>query len=167
VKKYLSAFVVGFGAGVIQVVPVAKSFACCLIIPAASVIALSLHQKANKYPYPIEFRQAAIIGLLTGIWAALFGTFFDVFITFITKNNDVIASFGQLQKMIASFPFDKTVKKEVTSLLSQIVKEISTTGFSLLYTISVAFNNFIVDSIFGFVGGIIGMRILNMKNENP
>ncbi len=165
-KKYLSAFVVGFGAGVIQVVPVAKSFACCLIIPAASVLALSLHQKANKNPFPIEFKQAAVIGLLTGLWAALFGTFFDVFITFVTKNNDVIASFGQLQKMVASFPFDKVVKKEVTDLLSKIVREISTTGFSLLYTISVGFNNLIVDTIFGFVGGVIGMQILNSKNRS-
>ncbi len=165
-KKYLSAFVVGFGAGVIQVVPVAKSFACCLIIPAAAALALSLDQKANKYTFPIEFKRAAVIGLLTGLWAALFGTFFDVFITFVTKNNDVIASFGQLQKMVTSFPFDETVKKEVMSLLSTIVNDISSKGFSWLYTISVGFNNLIVDTIFGFVGGIIGMQILNSKSRN-
>lgn len=164
-NKYISAFVVGFGAGVLQVVPVAKSFSCCLIIPAAAVIALILDQKATKDTSPIPFSKAAIFGILTGLWAALFGTSFDVLITFITKNNDVIAAYGELQNVLSNFPFDDALKKEVSGLLNMVIEDIKATGFSMLYTFSVLVNNLVVDIIFGFIGALVGMQILNSRNS--
>ncbi len=164
-KKYISAFVAGFGAGVLQVVPIAKSFACCLIIPAAAFIALSLDQKASKNYEPISFSKAATFGLLTGLWAALFGTVFDIFITLITKNNDIIAAFGQIQSMLGNFPVSEGLKQEVSTMLNLVVEQIKSTGFSFLYTFSVLINNLVVDVIFGFVGGVIGMQILNARNR--
>lgn len=164
-KKYISAFVAGFGAGVMQVVPIAKSFACCLIIPAAAFISLSLDQKANKNYDEISFSKAATFGLLTGLWAALFGTAFDIFITLITKNNDIIASFGQIQSMLGNFPVSEALKQEVSTMLNLVVEQIKSTGFSFLYSFSILVNNLIVDLIFGFVGGIIGMQILNARNR--
>lgn len=165
-RKNLSAFVVGFGAGVIQVVPVAKSFSCCLILPAAAVLALSLEQKSTGDYSPITFQRAAITGILTGLWAALFGTFFDLFITFITHTNDVVGAYGELQKMISSFPLDETVKKQVSALLNGVITQIKETGFSALYAFSALINNLILDTLFAFIGGVIGMRILNSRHSS-
>ncbi len=165
-KKYLSALVVGFGAGVIQVVPVAKSFSCCLILPVAAFLALQLEQKSKGDYSQISFGKAATISLLTGFWAAIFGTFFDVFITFITHNNDIVAAYGELQNFLSTLPLTSDVKQEVAKLFSGIVTEITETGFSFLYTFSALINNLILDTIFAFIGGIIGMRILNSRNAN-
>jgi hypothetical protein len=77
-KKYLSAFVCGFGAGVLQIVPVAKSFSCCLIIPAAAFLALVLEQKSTNNFTRILPGKAILIGLVTGLYAAIFGSFFDI-----------------------------------------------------------------------------------------
>ncbi len=164
-NKYIAAFVAGFGAGVLQVVPVAKSFSCCLIIPAAAVIALILDRKARNDNSKIEFSRAAVFGILTGLWAALFGTAFEVLITFITKSNDVVAAFGQLQNVLNQFPFDDQLKKEVSLLMNGVVEDIKATGFSLLYTLSVIVNNLFVNTIFGLIGGVIGMQILNRSSE--
>lgn len=163
-KKYLSAFVVGFGAGVLQVVPVAKSFACCIIIPLAAYFALMLDQKANKnFNVIMPVSKAVVIGLLTGIYAAVFGSFFDVLITFITKNNDIIAVFPEFQKMINNFPITDGLKNEVLNLYSSVITQIKDTGFSTLYALSILFNNLIINSIFGLIGGVVGVQIINSR----
>ena len=165
-KKYLSAFVVGFGAGVMQVVPVAKSFACCIIIPLAAYFALMLDQKANKSINTImPVSRAVIIGLLTGVYAAFFGSFFDVFITFITKNNDIIAVFPEFQKMLTNFPITEELRNEILNLYSSVIDQIKNTGFSFLYSLSILINNLIINAIFGLIGGVVGVQIINSRTK--
>lgn len=162
-KKYISSFVCGFGAGVLQVVPLVKSFSCCLIIPAASFIAIVLDRKANKSTSKTTMKHALMIGLMTGIYAALFGSLFDILITFITRNNDVVAMFPELQKMINNFPLSEEIRNEVINLFQIVRNDIIEHGFSILYTFSVIINNFLVDTIFGIIGGLIGAQIINSK----
>lgn len=57
-KKYLPSLVAGFGAGVLSVVPVLKSFACCLIVPAAAYLSIVLYQRANNLDERIETSKA-------------------------------------------------------------------------------------------------------------
>ena len=167
-KKYLSALVCGFGAGVLQVVPIAKSFSCCLIIPAAVVVALILDRKASNQPLNliIPIKKALLIGVFTGLYAALFGSVFDLLITFITKNNDLIAALPQIQKMIGDLPFDQVLRKELSDLFNLIAGEIKSSGFSVIYAISIIFNNLIMNTIFGLIGGLIGVQFINSKISN-
>lgn len=164
-KKYLSAFVCGFGAGVLQVVPVAKSFSCCIIIPAAAIIAIMLDRKAEGISSreEISTNRAIVIGALTGLYAALFGSFFDIFITFLTKSNDLVATYTQLQSTLNDFPISDALRNEVLALMERVKTDITETGFSFLYTLSVLVNNFIINTIFGFAGGLLGAQIINGK----
>ncbi len=165
-KKYLPSFVCGFGAGVLQVVPVAKTFTCCLIVPAAAFLAIYLEKKASNDEAVIDLKKGAIIGLITGLFAAVFGSFFDLFITFITKNNDMVSAFTDFQNMILNFPLDENLKTEILDLMANVVDEIKTTGFSALYAFSVIINNIVINPIFGIVGGLIGVKVLESKNSN-
>lgn len=162
-KKYISAFVSGFGAGVLQIVPVAKSFGCCLIVPIASYIAIILDRRATGNNGMMALKQGLIFGLVTGIYAALFGSFFDLLITFITHSNDFISVLSELQKVINNFPLDDKVKQEVFNMISNVAYDIQKYGFSLLYSLSVIFNNFIINPIFGMLGGLISAQIINSK----
>lgn len=164
-KKFLSPLIVGFGAGVLSIVPVAKSFGCCLIIPVAAFISLLLEQKANNDFSKIEIKKGLIFGLLTGLYAALFGSVFDFFITFVTKNNDLVATYSELQKIIYDFPISEVLKEEVMNILGGVVESIKSKGFSLIYTFSVLANNLILYSVFGILGGIIGAQILNSRSQ--
>jgi len=164
-KKYLPAIVAGFGAGVLHVVPIAKSLTCCLVVPLAAIAAIMLDQKANKSDDEISIKHGAMLGLMTGIIAALFGSFFDVFITFVTKSNDILSAFNELSQVIDSFPVPSDVKEEALQLMRSVANSISENGFSGLYTFSIIINNIIVDSIFGLIGGIVGTKILNAKNS--
>lgn len=163
-KKYLPALVAGFGAGVLHVVPVAKALTCCLVIPIAAVIAIILEQKSTNHTGEFELSRGAILGLLTGVIAALFGTFFDTLITFVTKNNEIIFAFNQISDAVGAIPIDAETKEEAMKLMEMVGDQIKNYGFSPLYTISILFNNLLVDSIFGLIGGLVGTKILNSRN---
>lgn len=165
-KKYISAFVAGFGAGVLQVVPVAKSFACCLILPVASFIALLLDKKANPTYEKITMKKGALFGLMTGLYAALFGTVFDIFITLITKNNDIISMLPELRKMIEAFPVSESLRTEVMTIFEQVRNDIIQYGFSPIYTFSIIINNAVINSIVGVIGGLVGAQVINQKMNN-
>lgn len=164
-KKYISTFVTGFAAGVFQIVPVAKSFACCLIIPFAAYFSLLLQQKANKDYSKITVKKAATFGFLTGLNAAIFSSLFEIIITLITKTNDLIVSIPEINKMLSEFPVDEAIRKEVAKLLSGVVYDITHYGFSFIYSFSIIANNFFINIIFGLIGGLIAMQILNKKNN--
>ncbi len=162
-KKHLPALVAGFGAGVLQVVPIIKSFSCLIIMPLAGIFALVLYQKSNKIITPISTQKAVVIGLMTGVFAGLFGTFFEILITFITKSNDLVYVVNDLYAFIEEFPVDQTVKSQVIELTESVVNSIKTTGFSFLYSFSVLVNNLIINPIFGLIGALIGLKFINSK----
>lgn len=165
-KKYLSAFVCGFGAGVLHIVPLVKSFSCCLVIPVAAFLALMLDQRASNSNKKIPMKRAIVFGFLTGMFAATFGSIFEIVITYITKHNDIIATFPDLQRMIQGFPVSEEIKTEALKLFQNIRDEILTSGFSLLYTFSIFVNYFIIDTIFGAIGGLIGAQVINSRISN-
>lgn len=162
-RKYLPALVTGFAAGVLSVVPIAKSFTCCLIVPLAAYFAIILDIRANSHVGVYELKRGAILGLMTGLFAAMFGSCFDILITFITKNNDIITAFNEMTNMIDSIPITEEIKKEVLALIQSVADSIRQNGFSPLYAMSIIFNNLIVDSIFGLIGGLVGTKFYNSR----
>jgi hypothetical protein len=160
----MPALVAGFGAGVLHVVPFTKALTCCLVVPLASVAAIMLEQKSNNIRGDIELNRGIILGLLTGIFAAFFGSFFDIFITFVTRNNEILTAFGDLTELVENFPVPENVKDESLKLMNSVARSIRETGFSAIYSFTVIFNNLIVDSIFGVIGGIIGTKVINARN---
>jgi hypothetical protein len=69
--------------------------------------------------------------------------------------------------MIADFPLELTqeMKDEILKLMTTVRDQITETGFSLLYSISVIFSNLFIDTIFGIIGGLVGAQILNNRNQ--
>ena len=162
-KKLLPSIVTGFAAGVLTTVPLLKNFACCLLLPAAAVFAVFLDQKANGEDENLLMSKGVVIGLMTGIFAAVFGSTFDILITYIAKSNDLVSTFSEMQNFISNFPINETMKQQITNMMQSMVDDISRTGFSLFYTVSVIVNNFISNSIFGVIGGLVGVQIYKSR----
>ncbi|MBX3007596.1 MAG: hypothetical protein KF816_06160 [Melioribacteraceae bacterium] len=162
-KKYISPFICGFGAGVLNVVPVVKSFGCCIIMPIAVYISLLLDIKASGNNKTIAIKKGIMFGLITGLYAALFSTSFEIIITFITKQNDLVNGFSEFQKMSDSLPFAQEIKNEVINLMASVREDIINYGFSFLYSISLLINNLVVNTIFGIGGGLISVQIINNR----
>ncbi len=135
-------------------------------MPIAAFLSLILDQKANHTVGKILTKKAIILGLTTGLFAAIFGSTFEIFITFVTRQNDIIASFPDLQRMLDTFPITEEIKQEVLHLFQNVRTEILATGFSWIYTFSILVNNFIINLIFGAIGGLVGAQIINSRTHN-
>ena len=104
-KKYLPALVTGFSAGVLHVVPIAKSLTCCLIVPIAAFISITLAAKSENILGNFSIKRGAYLGFLTGIFAAFFGSFFDIFIN--EQNTIINSTEGEtLKEDIITFSFE-------------------------------------------------------------
>lgn len=164
-KYFLPALVCGFGAAVLTTVPGIKSLACCLVIPAAGLIAVLLHQKINEITVPPGLKEVIIIGLYCGMVAAVFSTFFDLMLTFISHTNDFVESLPQTQALLKQYNMS-TIFQQTFSLLKSMAAEIKESGFSFLYAFAILFSNLIVDSVFGIIGSIIGLTFIRRKSVN-
>ncbi len=161
-KFFLPSLVAGFGAAVLTTVPGVREFGCCLIVPLAVVTAMLLYKKTNKAETAIPIKTGLLIGIFTGLIAALFSTFFDVIITLFTHSNDFVQTLPQTKEVLESFKFGEAAKQTI-DLMDGMARQITSTGFSFLYTIFILISNLIVDSIFGLFGGLLGRIIVNRR----
>lgn len=161
-KKYFPTFITGFAASVLSIVPGIKSFSCCLIVPGAAILALILDQKVNKSFEKIQINKAVMFGLMTGLFATFFITALDVLITFITKTNDFVEALPQSETLIGELKLGP-MAEESLKMMKQMGKEIQRTGFSALYLFILFMSNFFTNTIFGIIGGLVGMGLLNKR----
>jgi hypothetical protein len=163
-NKYLPSIVTGFGAAVLSTIPGIKNLNCCLIIPAAAFLSIYLYNKSTGNNSPIKLNKALSYGLITGLIAALFSSLFDILITFITHSNDLVAGLEQTEDMMRELNLGSLMDASM-EIMSTMVKEIKATGFSALYTVMILISNFFIFSIFGMLGGLLGMAVLNKRNR--
>jgi len=161
-NKLSPAIVCGFVAAVLNTIPGVKSLGCCLLLPAATVLSLYFYLRITSFSQNITAKTAMFIGLITGLSSAFFSGFFDLIITYIFHTNDLLLTLPQVEILLNTYNLGD-IGKETVAILRRMSKEITANGFSLTYTSFFLFNNIIIDSIFGIIGGLIGMSILNKK----
>jgi len=163
-SKFISPLVCGFGASVLTIVPGLKEISCCLIIPFAAGLSLYLYQKSNKSVEKISGKQAVIFGLMTGIFSAVFATLFEITFTAIFQTNDFVKSLPQVEIAFRSFA-PQNLLDDVFRIYKKMADDIQTKGFSLSYSIYFFMATSITSSIFGLIGGLLGMAFINRRNK--
>lgn len=161
-KQFTAPLVCGFGAAVLSIVPGLKSIACCLLVPLAAIISLYLDQKINNLKEPVSYRKAITFGLLTGLFAATFSTFFDIILTMITRTNDFVETLPDTESLMRNYNLGAFVEETIKAL-RVMANDIKHSGFSLLYMITILLSNLVTNSVFGLIGGLLGMKYLNKK----
>lgn len=161
-NKYLPSLVAGFGAAVLSTIPFLKALNFCLIVPLGSTLAIILLDKSQNGKIIINLKKAAILGLLTGIVTAVFSTSLDVLITFITKTNEFVETLPQTELMMQQLELGAFYTNSI-GLIKSMAAEIQQTGFSPVYTIALLSGNILVDSVFGLLGGLFGLSIINKQ----
>lgn len=163
-KKYLSALVCGFGAAVLTTIPGIQSIGCCLLAPVASVVAIYLYKKSQTGLIKIQTGNGILLGLLTGIFAALFASGFEIIITYITRTSDLVTSMPEAERVVKDMNLGPAAEESL-EVLKQMVSEIQSKGFSFLYAFLITTTNLITYSIFGMLGGLIGTAVINKRNK--
>jgi hypothetical protein len=106
-----------------------------------------------------------MLGFLTGLFAALFSTGFDVFITLLTRSNELVQNFPEAEALINKMNLGEGAQ-EAIKLIKQMTEDIQQNGFSLLFTIMILASNLISYIIFGLVGGGVATAIINSRVKN-
>lgn len=163
-KKYLPTLVCGFGAAVLSTVPGIKNFSCCIIVPGAAAISILLDKKINNSNEKILLGKSLGFGFLTGLFATLFITTFEMLITYFTKSNEFIQNLPQLELTMRQWNLGQMVDESL-KLIKGVSKEIQKSGFSFIYLLMILSSNFITNSIFGMIGGALGMSLANRKER--
>jgi len=162
IKKYLPTLVCGFGAAVLSTVPGIKNFSCCLLVPAAAAISILLDKKITNSNEKVLLGKSIGFGFLTGLFATLFITTFEMLLTFFTRSNDFIQSLPQTELIMRQWDLGPMVDESL-KLIKSVSKDIQKNGFSFIYLLMILSSNFIVNSIFGMLGGALGMSLANRK----
>lgn len=167
-KKYLPTLVCGFGAAVLSTVPGIKNFSCCLLVPGAAVFSILLDKKINHTSEKIALGKAFGFGFLTGLSATIFITLFEMLLTYFTKSNDFIQALPQTELLMRQWSLGPMIDESL-KLMKSMSKEIEKTGFSFIYLFLILSSNFITNTIFGMIGGALGMSLINRKKnqDNP
>jgi len=160
--KYFPTFVTGFAAAVLTTIPGLKNIACCLLLPVAVFAAIYINTRINGFQKQISFSEGLIFGILTGIFSALWATFFDLSITFFTKSHEMIRHLPEIELSLEQLNLGK-ITKDTIDLIRNLGKEITLYGFSPLFSLFILINNLISDMIFGIIGGLISVPMINKK----
>ena len=164
-KKYSPALVCGFGAAVVTILPgLNQAFGCCLIVPIAAGISLTLYRKINPSIEKISGDNALLFGLFTGLFAALFSSLFDTVITYFLHSNQFVESVSQTKTLLKELNMGDT-GKEALKILQGMASDIKVKGFSPFYSFALLTGNILSFSIFGVIGGFISMFLINKKNK--
>ena len=163
-NKYLPTLVCGFAAAVLSTVPGIKNFSCCLLVPGAAAVSILLDKKINQSQEKVLLSKSIGFGFLTGLFATLFITTFDILLTYFIKTNEFIQSLPQIELTMRQWNLGPMVDESL-KLIKSVAKEIEKNGFSFIYLLMILSSNFIVNSIFGMIGGALGMSLANRKSR--
>lgn len=162
-KKYFPTVVCGFAAAVFSIIPILKNFTSFMFIPGAVILSIYLYMKINDSTVTtIKTGDALLFGLLTGIIAAMFGSCFDLILTFILKTNDLVEAMPYTRQIFEEMKLGDLAKQS-WSIFEKMHYDITNYGFSFIYMFSMTIGNLIIYSFFGIVGGLIGKAIINKK----
>ena len=163
-RKYSASLACGFGAAALSIVPGLKAIACCLTIPAAAALSIFLYQKINHIEGEVKTNNAFLLGLFTGLFAGLFATLFELLLTYLTHSNDFVIAFPQTETLLREYNLGPMLEQSI-GIMRKMIREIRNDGFSPLYSIGIFFSNVIIDTIFGMLGGLLGMLFINKQSK--
>ncbi len=145
----------GLFIGVLSALPVvsAGNCCCCLWVIGGGVLSAYLMQQAH--PYPIKAEDGALSGLLAGAIGGVLAGLLSIPIAMLL---------GPVQqKFIESIAANPDVPEQYREMLGNM----SRGGALGLFGVAAALVNVVVYSIFGLLGGLLGVAVVKKKDLPP
>jgi len=133
---------------------------CCMGILLGGYAAVSSYGKKQTDPdYRIKNKDGILLGLFSGLLAAVIVTGINLLLSLLSKENPFTDMMPQIEKYI------NTIPPELKNQFQKLTDEFDKFGFSPTLTIITLISNLIIYPLFGAIGGLFGV-ILNKKNKN-
>jgi hypothetical protein len=156
-RRILPALVCGFGVAVISIVPVMQAMNCCMFVPLAGGLGVYLVFRQSRFDegFTLNTSEALIMGLLIGLVSGVFSAIFQSILIAVSKTNPIDDAIFIIKEYVQI--------TDIPAIILNMAKEIDENRFSLLLTISIFFTNFIINSIFAAIGGLIGLSMIKRR----
>lgn len=155
---FLGAFVMIF-ISVMPVISLINLFCCAGIVIGGLTGVFYLDNKSKFVNYLISFKDAGIVGALSGVVSAIVVSIITLIITIITKENPIDTGIKTFEEFGLQLP------NEVLNQLQGFSEEYTRYGFSPRIALINFLGNLIIYPLFGFLGGILAMSIINKKRQ--
>ncbi len=158
IKPVITGTLVMTAIAVLPVLNLINVF-CCAGIMAGGFAGVYSYKKqlepSGKFP---EVKDGGMIGILSGILAAVFVTGFGLLISLFSDVNPMLDIMNSLDQMGVDVP------SEMLTYIEKFSGEFSEHGFSPTITIISFVSNIILYPLFGSIGALIGVSVLK-KNK--
>jgi len=135
-------------------------FFCAGIILGGVVGVLSFNKQLKVLNMPLTFKDAVLIGILSGILSAVAVSGFNVITLMYSSVNPVTESL----KMLGDF--GKNMPPEVNKQLDNLAHEFDKYGYSPTLAVFTFLSNMIIYPLFGAIGALISASVINNKKKN-
>ncbi len=145
----------------IAIIPILNlvNVVCCAGILAGGFIGVYTYWKQlHNSGIPLTTKDGGMIGILCGILSAIFVTGFGVIISLFSHTNPMLEIMNAIDDTGFQMP------PEMSQYLEKFSNEFNEHGFSPTITIFSFISNLILYPLFGSIGAILGVSILNKKN---
>lgn len=85
--------------------------------------------------------------------------------TFLTHSNDFAATLPQTEALLRDYNLGPLLDKSI-GILKKMAEDIKNNGFSALYSFTMLVSNLIINTVFGLIGGLLGMSYINKRQVN-
>lgn len=134
-------------------------FCCAGIIAGGFVGVYTYWKQLQNTGIMLNTKDGGMIGILCGILSAIFVTGFGVLISLFSDINPMIDVIKAFDEMGVQMP------PEIIQYLEKFSDEFNQHGFSPTITVFSFICNLIIYPLFGSIGSLIGVSILNKKNN--
>ncbi|MDZ4712253.1 MAG: hypothetical protein SGI89_07985 [bacterium] len=143
---------------IIPVLSLINIFCCAGIIAGGFVGVYTYWKQLQASGKILTSKDGGMIGILCGILSAVFVTGFGVLISLYSDSNPIL----EIMKGFDEMGFQ--VPPEITKYIDKFSNEFTEHGFSPTITIFSFISNLILYPLFGSIGAILGVSILNKKS---
>lgn len=144
---------------VVPVLNLINVFCCAGIVAGGFAGVYTYWKQLQGSGIPLTSKDGGMIGILCGILSAVFVTGFGLLISLFSNSNPILDAMKVVDEMGFNTP------PEMSQYLEKFSNEYSRYGFSPTITIFSFIFNLILYPLFGSAGAIIGVSILNKRNQ--
>jgi hypothetical protein len=135
-------------------------FFCAGIVLGGVAGVLSFNKQLVVLNLPLTFKDAVLIGILSGVLSAVAVSGFNIMTLMYSHVNPVNESI----KMLGDF--GKNMPPEVTRQLDKLAQEFDKYGYSPTLAIFTFISNLFIYPLFGAIGSLITATVINNKKKN-
>jgi hypothetical protein len=145
--------------------------ACCAGIMLGGLAAVYFYlREAPKDDPPMEAKYGIILGAFAGIFGAIFETVITSLIMKMFSDQYFEGIYAEFQRNIDQLESSgekvPSILYTIRDSLDSFMLEIRTHGFSVIFTMFMLIFNTFKDVLFGLLGGLIGIYVLQKRNRS-